>query len=293
MINIIIVLLSFILLLQIYFKFKIIKIFFIQTCKENIFNFLPLFILIIIKTYYESLSFNFFSNSNFMLITLILWSSLILKAITFHVKILKQEQIKPILEKVTVYILGLVFSCIFLALELSFEEKNPNQSLKYFVAINFFYFIFTFIQICDLKNKVREISDSVKNELLPQYKQYIENILKGINDIEMEIVQKYEEKIDILSNKELYDIFSKIEEKLNEVKENNSEESILIFKEIEELHIKRQEIQEEINRNIGEKEKEIENLKRTKEFANNQKNNFENLIQDTNNFLYEIENTEI
>jgi hypothetical protein len=289
-----VILLSIMLSIEIYRKFKEIKAFFTETFKENVYNFLPLFILFIIKTYCNSLSYRFFSNSNFMLITLILWSSLILKTITYHVKILREKQIKLIHEKVTIYVLGLIISCIFLAIELLFEEKNPNQSEQYFVVINSFYFIYTFIQICDLKSKVKEISDIVKDEI-PEYTQYIENISKKIDEIDAEIIKKYEEKIEILGDKEYEKILLQIIEKAENGPNKNFklEELTNISREIKDLSILQHKMKEEINKNIVEKEREIKSLNDTKNFANKQKDRLEKRIQEMKDFLEEIKYTEI
>lgn len=63
---------------------------------ENIFNFLPLFILVSVKIFYRTIDFKFISNSNFMLIIMILWSNFLLKLITFEIKIIKEEKMSSV-----------------------------------------------------------------------------------------------------------------------------------------------------------------------------------------------------
>lgn len=160
---------------------------FMEVLKENIFNFIPIIILITLKILYRTIDIDFLSNSNFMLITVVLWGNIVLKIITLETKILKKSNNQEVLESVVINLSGLIFATIFLALELSIEEGNYFLEIKDFSILNIVFLLVTIYRLYTLKKKYYD--EIIKCE------GYRENLKQEIEEIKKEVL-KIEEKIE-------------------------------------------------------------------------------------------------
>lgn len=200
--------------------------YFMEVLKENIFNLIPIIILITVKILYRTINIEFLSNSNFMFIVVVLWGNIVLKVITLETKILKKSNNQEVLENVVINLSGLIFAAIFLALELSFEEGNYFLEIIDFSIINIIFMLFTVYRLYRLKKKY--YNEIIKCE---EYRNKLKEEIKGI---ENEVLKIEEE------------IRSKEEEEDKEIAEKDKEYD-KNWKEIEELIDKgTQELKKEI-----------------------------------------------